>query len=85
MNTFYFYVDEKVTTWMRTNFSVSAENEEEAKKKAKEFVDNEKHNDIFWEEIRDIVPEKMNPVENDGQPTVELYTEYGEFVSNNVS
>jgi hypothetical protein len=34
MKTFNFYLDQKVTTWYRTNYEVEAESLEEAEKKA---------------------------------------------------
>jgi len=37
MKTFNFYLDTKITTWMRTDFEIEANSLEEAKLKAIEF------------------------------------------------
>jgi hypothetical protein len=68
---FDFYIDEKVTTWMRTRFYVEAHTREEAieiaKKSYEELCEVEE-----WEDIPDCI-ERMSVEENDGCSTVEMY------------
>lgn len=74
METFNFYLDTKVTTWMRTNFEIEAKSLEEAKKKAIEFHKKGNTGNIGWEEVES-VREEMSLEDNHGQPTNELYCE----------
>ena len=74
MKTFDFYLDTKVTTWYRTPFEIDANSLEEAKQKAIEFVKDDEHSSISWEQI-DETTEVMSVDENDGQSTEELYYE----------
>ncbi len=53
MKTFDFFLDQKVTTWMRTDFSVQADNLNDAVKIAKEKLDRGDLDEIGWEEIED--------------------------------
>lgn len=80
--TFNFYLDQKVTTWMRTHFNIEAETEEEAKEMAKRFVGEGNTSEIPWEEVMD-TKEVMSIVENDGQSTEEIYNEQGELIHKN--
>jgi len=82
MENFYFYLDQKVTTWMRTNFEVEAESFEEAVKKANEMYESGKLNDISWDEV-DSTKETMDTKENDGYSTEELYYEDGNLIYQN--
>ena len=41
--TFDFYFDQKVTTWYRTEYTIKADSEEEAKQKAIEFMKRGDH------------------------------------------
>jgi hypothetical protein len=82
MENFYFYLDQKVTTWMRTNFEVEAESFEEAVKKANEMYESGKLNDIGWDEV-DSTKETMDTKENDGYSTEELYYEDGNLIYQN--
>ena len=82
MENFYFYLDQKVTTWMRTNFEVEAESFEEAVKKANEMYESGKLNDIGWDEV-DSTKETMKTKENDGYSTEELYYEDGNLIYQN--
>ena len=72
MKTFDFFLDQKVTTWMRTPFSVDAENVEEAKQLAIEKFKSGELDEIEWEEI-DGVKEVLEPSENDGESTAEIF------------
>jgi hypothetical protein len=82
MENFYFYLDQKVTSWMRTNFEVEAESFEEAVKKANEMYESGKLNDIGWDEV-DSTKETMDTKENDGYSTEELYYEDGNLIYQN--
>ena len=72
MQTFDFFLDQKVTTWMRTPFSVEAETVEEAKKLAIEKYKSGDLEQIEWDEI-DGVKETLEPEENGGESTVEIF------------
>ena len=79
METFDFYVDQKVTTWYRTHFEIEAESLAEAKQKAKEFFDKGNTSDLPWEQY-DGTTELMSVEENGGASVTELYTDMGELV-----
>jgi hypothetical protein len=82
MGTFNFYLDTKVTTWMRTPIEIEAETLKEAKQMAIEFH-NERHTEnIGWEESMD-VQEPLAPEDNGGEPTEEIYDEEGNVIWNN--
>jgi hypothetical protein len=72
MQTFDFFLDQKVTTWMRTPFSVESETLEDAKKLALKKYESDELHVNEWEEI-DGVKEIISPEENGGESTVELY------------
>jgi hypothetical protein len=82
MKNFYFYLDQKVTTWMRTNFEVEAESFEEAVKKANEMYESGKLHDIGWDEVEG-AKGNMDTEENDGYSTEELYHEDGNLIYQN--
>ncbi len=67
-----FYVDQKVTTWYRTNFEIEASSEEEAKQKALEFIERGDESEIGWEHI-DGCLELLSPRDNGGESTKEVY------------
>jgi hypothetical protein len=77
MKSFDFYLDTKVTTWYRTPFEIEANSLEEAKQKAIEFVKDDEHSSISWEQI-DETTEVMSVDENGGESTEELYYESSE-------
>ena len=83
METFDFYLDTKITTWMRTKFEIEAENEEEAKKKAIEFHNESNTSGIGWDEIMD-AQEMMSVGDNGGEPTEELFDENGNCIWDNI-
>lgn len=84
MKTYKFFVDEKVTTWMRTHFEIDANTQDEANTKAIEFIENGDHEQIPWENINDVSPEKISSVENGGQSTVEIFeTKSGNVIYTN--
>lgn len=71
METFDFFLDQKITTWMRTKFSVEATSREEAIEKAKKEYESLCEQE-YWEEIPD-VQETMSVADNDGFSTKEVY------------
>ena len=79
IKTFNFYLDQKVTTWMRTNFSVEGEDIEVARQKAVDFVKEGNTSGIPWDEIMD-TKEVMSIEENGGMSTEEIFEENGVYV-----
>lgn len=82
MEKFNFYLDQKVTTWMRTDFRVEAETLEEAVKLAIEKYESGDLYEVTWEEV-DGVREIMEVGDNGGEPTEELFDENGRLILNN--
>jgi hypothetical protein len=82
MKTFNFYLDTKITTWMRTDFEIEAKSLEEAKLKAIEFHNESNTSSIAWEENMD-TQEPMSVEENGGEPTEELFDENGNCIWDN--
>jgi len=72
MKTFEFFLDQKVTTWMRTDFEIKAEDLNQAVKIAKEKLENGDLDDIGWQEIMD-TKEVLQPSDNGGESTAEVY------------
>lgn len=72
MEKFNFNLDQKVTTWYRTNFEVEAESLEEAKQKAIQLYETGELDDISWENIDDTVG-VMTIDDNGGCSTAEIY------------
>ena len=79
IKTFNFYLDQKVTTWMRTNFSVEGEDIEVARQKAVDFVKEGNTSELPWDEIMD-TKEVMSLEENGGMSTEEIFEENGVYV-----
>lgn len=75
--TFNFFIDEKVTAWYRTGFSLEASNQEEAIEQAIKFVENGNHLAIRWNVIDETV-EPMDIQSNEENPTAELFTSNAE-------
>jgi hypothetical protein len=71
METFDFFLDQKITTWMRTRFCIEATSREEAWEKAKKDYEKLCEKEI-WEEIPD-VQETMSVRDNGGFSTEEIY------------
>jgi len=73
---FDFYIDEKITIWNRLKFSVEAETLEEAKDMAKFMTINDREDIDFDDTILlyDTM-EVIEPEENNGNSTIELYCE----------
>ena len=76
MKTFEFFLDQKITTWMRTEFEVKANDLNEAVKIAKEMYDRGDVDDIAWQEI-DGTKEILQPKDNGGESTAEIYNMNG--------
>ena len=76
MKTFNFFKDEKCTIWYRGEFEVEADSYEEAVAKVKQMEENPNlydEVDVRWDVLHDTI-EELNPEENDGQPTAEVYS-----------
>jgi len=69
---FVFNLDQKVTTWMRTEFTIEAETLTEAKELAIKFHLDGETEEIEWTQIEDCY-EKIGIEENGGESTEELY------------
>lgn len=82
MEKFNFYLDQKVTTWMRTDFLIEAETLQEAVELAKKKYESGDLYELPWEEIEG-VREIMEVGDNGGEPTEELYDENLNFILNN--
>ena len=82
MESFEFYLDQKVTTWMRTPFTVEAESEEIARQKAIEFVRQGGTDLLGWDEVMD-TKEVMSVEENGGESTEEIFTYDGVLINSN--
>jgi hypothetical protein len=84
METFYFYLDTKVTDWYRTEFEIKAKSADEAKKLAIKFVKDGKHHSEPWEQL-DNATEIMSLGDNNGKPTQELRSDdYDEIWDNTI-
>ena len=79
IKTFNFYLDQKVTTWMRTEFSVEGESREVARQMAVDFVKEGNTSSLPWEEVMD-TKELMSLKDNDGMSTEEIFEEDGTYV-----
>ena len=82
MESFDFYLDTKVTTWYRTPFEIEANSLEEAQKLAIDYVKDDGHSTQSWEHIDDTI-EVMEPGDNGGQATEEVYTHSGDMIWDN--
>lgn len=72
MKTFEFFLDQKVSTWMRTEFEVKANDLNEAVKIAKEMYNRGDLEEIGWEQIIG-TEEVLQPSDNGGETTAEIY------------
>lgn len=72
MEIFNFNLDQKVTTWYRTEFEVEAESLEEAKQKAIQIYKQDELDEFTWEQI--VGTEEILTIDdNGGCSTVEIY------------
>jgi hypothetical protein len=77
MKTFDFYRDEKNTIWLRLKFSIEAESYVQALEKIKQIEKDPRQsyeNEIGHEYLYETL-EGMDPEDNDGQSTCEIYSE----------
>jgi hypothetical protein len=77
MKTFDFYKDEKNTIWLRLKFSIEAESYEQALEKIKQIEGDPRQSyddDGDWEYLYETL-EGMDPEDNGGEPTFEIYSE----------
>jgi hypothetical protein len=73
---FTFYIDRKVTIWIRETHEVEAETYEEAEKQMIEsFKDNSYDNTFVEPDWLYDTQEDLEPVENNGFATIEMYSE----------
>lgn len=72
MKTFDFFLDQKVTSWMRTEFSIEAKDLNEAVMIAKERLDRGDIDEIGWDEVMD-TKDVLQPEDNGGETTAEMY------------
>jgi predicted glycoside hydrolase/deacetylase ChbG (UPF0249 family) len=77
MKTFDFYKDEKNTIWVRHQFSIEAESYEQALEKMLAIENNpaESYENEFYPEYIDETLESIDPEENKGEATIEIYSE----------
>ncbi len=74
MGTYRFFIDRKVTSWVREWHEVEAESEDAAKKEMIEaFHDNMCVDTFDEQESLDGTEDYLEPGENGGNPTAELY------------
>ena len=78
MKTYFFYVDQKVTSWYRTDFEIEADNLEEAKKQAAQFFEEGNTLDLPWEQCDETI-EPMSVEENGGESVTQIFTDSSEL------
>ena len=82
-------IDEKLTIWARNKLTIEAETEEEAVQKAVEMVKNGDLDDGFEDDVLDEyemmydTSERLDPKENNGEATIEIWSD-DEIKWNNV-
>lgn len=73
-------IDEKLTIWARNKLTIEAETEEEAVQKAVEMVKNGDLDDGFDDDVLDEyemmydTSERLDPKENNGEATIEIWS-----------
>jgi hypothetical protein len=87
---YYFYVDRKITTWVREKHSISAESKEEAiREMILEFKENELEDTMTYVEQEHLydTDTQMDIEDNNGNPTAELYfgINQTEFIIDNLN
>jgi hypothetical protein len=83
---FAFYVDRKVTIWVREHHHIKADSYDEAKKEMIDsFHDNGCEETFTEQEFLYDTQEDMNPGDNGGQPTIELFgEEFADILADNI-
>ena len=86
MSTFDFFIDRKVSHWVREYHQIEAENLDEAKAEmAARFHDSLCVDTFDYQEALDDTEEYLEPGDNGGNPTAELYSdEDGQLVTTNI-
>lgn len=86
MQTFDFFIDRKVSHWVREYHQIEAENLDEAKAEmAARFHDSMCVDTFDYQESLDDTEEYLEPGDNGGNPTAELYSdEDGQLVTTNI-
>ena len=84
--TFDFFIDRKVSHWVREYHQIEAENLDEAKAEmAARFHDSLCVDTFDYQEALDDTEEYLEPGDNNGNPTAELYSdEDGQLVTTNI-
>lgn len=84
--TFDFFIDRKVSHWVREYHQIEAENLDEAKAEmAARFHDSLCVDTFDYQEALDDTEEYLEPGDNGGNPTAELYSdEDGQLVTTNI-
>ena len=86
MSTFDFFIDRKVTHWVREYHRIEAESLDDAKAEmAARFHDSLCVDTFDYQEALDDTEEYLEPGDNGGNPTAELYSdEDGQLVTTNI-
>lgn len=86
MQNFDFFIDRKITTWVREHHIIEAESLDEAKAEmAARFHDNMCVDTFDEQEPIDSTEEYLEPGDNGGNPTAELYcSEDGSLITTNI-
>ena len=82
MPEFEFIIEQKETIWRKNFASIEAENEEEAIKKMKEYVNDFRYDDVYDSEFIYETAEDLSYEENGNQPTREIRYD-GSFLVDN--
>lgn len=84
--TFDFFIDRKVSHWVREYHQIEAESLDDAKAEmAARFHDSLCVDTFDYQEALDDTEEYLEPGDNDGNPTAELYSdEDGQLVTTNI-
>lgn len=89
MQEFEFYLDKKITTWLREKHFVKAKTKKEAIEIMKQSFKKDLCSDTFYEQERLYdTDEYMEPEYNHGQATAELYADTNlgdEFIIDNLN
>lgn len=88
MAKFNFYADQKCTIWWRDRFEIEADSEEKAREIMIEIAKRDTLSDEAKEFEGEIMADtiiELSPEENDGLPTIELFTENGDGFYDNVN
>jgi hypothetical protein len=83
METFKFYIDQKITTWERTHFNIEANSKKEAVEKAKEILKEDNEYPVGnWIETLHEASSKLEIEQNGDCATRELFLDGMEIANN---